>query len=117
MCDVNKLAYQLLELSRQLATTSKSFRTTLKTDGINFSICSQDVDYPGQDDIHPGTKKGKKSKFPSQKKRDAHRRKLFLMKKIEETTSTKPSETTKPTEKHVNKVTSTCEFLNLGKHI
>ena len=34
------------------------------------------------------------------------------MKKIEETTSTKPSETTKPTEKHVNKVTSTCEIFD-----
>ena len=77
MSDVNKLASQLLELSKQLATSSKLFRIALKTEGINFSICSQDVDHPGQDKNHPGIKKEKKSKYPSQMKRNAERRKSF----------------------------------------
>ena len=126
MSDVNKLTFQLLELSKQLATSSKLFRITLKTEGINFSICSQDVDHPGQDKNHPGVKKEKKSKSPSQKKRNAERRKSFLMKKLEETNlSTKPFEVTDATGEHGDKVASSCDIcdfranckVTLGKHI
>ena len=82
MCDVDKLISQLLELSKQLATSSKSFRVTLRTKDINFTCCSQDVSHPAQDEIHPGaltTAKKKKTKSPSQKKRDFERRKLFFV--------------------------------------
>ena len=95
MCDVDKLTSQLLELSKQLATSSKSFRVTLRTKDINFTCCSQDVPHPPQDEIHPGaltTAKKKKTKSPSQKKRDFERRKLFLLKKLETTESTKASQ-------------------------
>ena len=88
MCDVDKLTSQLLELSKQLATLSKSFRVKLRTKEINFTRCSQDVPHPAQDEIHPGalsTAKKKKTKSPSQKKRDFERRKLFLLKKLETT--------------------------------
>ena len=36
MCDVDKLTSKLLELSKQLATSSKSFIVTLRTKDINF---------------------------------------------------------------------------------
>ena len=127
MCDVNQLASQLLELSKQLATSSKSFKITLRTEGINFSICSQDCLHPGQDEHHPGSKKEKKSKSPSQKKRDAERRKSFLMKKLEDTNSLiKPSEATDISGHHGDKVESDkcelCDFsadckVSLGIHI
>ena len=120
MCDVNQLASQLLELSKQLATSSKSFRITLRTEGINFSICSQD-------DNHHGSKREKKSKSPSQKKRDAERRRTYLMKKLEDTNlSAKRTEDTNTTADHGKKVNyfkcELCDFranckVALGKHI
>ena len=89
MCDVDKLTSQLLELSKQLENSSKSFKLTLKTKDINFTVCSQVSHSPGQDFINPGALPAtvkKKKKSPSQKKRDSERRKQFLMDKSEITT-------------------------------
>ena len=86
MCCADMLTSQLLELSKQLATSSKSFRVTLRTKDINFTCCSKDVPHPAQVEIHPGaptTAKKKKTKPASQKKQDFERRKLFLLKKLE----------------------------------
>ena len=96
MGDVDQLTFQLLELSKQLANSSKSFKITLKTKDVNFTFSSQGVHNPGQDDNNPGAKTPatkKKKKSPSQKKRDTERRIFFLLKKLENTNkSTKPSE-------------------------
>ena len=83
MCDVDKLATKLLELSKQLANSSKSFHLTLKTDDINFSCSSKDRDLPLQ------TAKRIKKKSPSQKNRDHQRRKTFLEQKSDKSTSDK----------------------------
>ena len=87
MCDVDKLTSQLLELSKQLANSSKSFKLTLKTKDVNFTFSSQDVQNPVQDDNNPGAKTTatRKKKSPSQKRRDTERRKLFFLKKLEST--------------------------------
>ena len=68
---------QLLEISKQLATSPRSFTVTFKTKDIDFSFSSQ-----GKDDNpkHPGHEK---KKSPSQKKRDFQRRKHFLENKLE----------------------------------
>ena len=95
MCCADMLTSQLLELSKQLASSSKSFKITLKTKEIDFTFSSQDDHHPGQDDIDPGYKISgrKKSKSPSQKKQDTERRHIFWIKKLENTNSlTKPSE-------------------------
>ena len=96
MGDVDQLTFQLLELSKQLANSSKSFKITLKTKDINFTFSSQGVHNPGQYDNNPGAKTSatkKKKKSPSQKKRDTERRKFFLLKKLENTnSSSNPSE-------------------------
>jgi hypothetical protein len=97
MCDVDKLTSKLLELSKQLANSRQSFKLTLKTKDIDFTVCSQVAHSPGQDVIYPGalpaTSEKMKKKSPSQKKRDSERRKLFLMEKSDITT--KPSTTSK----------------------
>ena len=86
MCDVDKLTSQLLELSKQLANSSKSFKLTLKNKDVNFTFNSQDVHNPVQDENNPGAKTTttRKKKSPSQKKRDSERRKLFLVEKVGE---------------------------------
>ena len=48
MCDVCSLAVQLLELSRQLANSSKLFKLTLKTKVIHFNFSSHDRDLPAK---------------------------------------------------------------------
>ena len=131
MSDVDKLTSQLLELSKQLANSNKSFKLTLKTKDINFNVCSQVAHSPGQDVIYPGalpaTSKKTKKKSPSQKKRDSERRKLFLMEKLEITT--KPSKTSKENntsnDMDENEESFQCEIcdmkvrckVSLGKHI
>ena len=75
MCDVNNLASQLLELSKQLMNSSKSFKLTLKTKDVNFTCSSQDRDLSSKE-IRI------KTISPSQKKRDFHRKKPFLKKKF-----------------------------------
>ena len=95
MCDVDMLTSQLFELSKQLASSRKSFKITLKTNDIEFTFSRQDDQHPGKDAIDPGAKISarKNSKSPSQKKRDTERRNIFLMKKLENTNSLiKPSE-------------------------
>ena len=64
MCDVDKLTSQLLELSKQLANSNQSFEFTLKTNVINFTVCSQVAHSPGQEVIYPGalTATSKKTK-------------------------------------------------------
>ena len=129
MCCADMLTSQLLELSKQLATSSKSFRVTLRTKDINSTCCSQDVPHPAQDESHPGaptTAKKKKTKSPSQKKRDFERKKLFLLKKLETTESTKPSqegntsdEIDEPQESfqcEICDMKATCK-VSLGKHM
>ena len=67
----------------------------MKTNDIEFTFSRQDDQHPGKDAIDPGAKISarKKSKSPSQKKRDTERRNIFLMKKLENTNSLiKPSE-------------------------
>ena len=87
MGEVDKLTSQLLEISKQLASSSKSFKFTLKTKDISFSFCSKDRDLPSED-----AEKNKR-KSPSQKNRDFKRRKHFLEKKLDESNSAnKPSE-------------------------
>ena len=68
---------QLLEISKQLATSPRSFKLIFKTKDIDFSFSSQ-----GKDDNpkHPGHEK---KKSPNQKQRDFQRRKQFLEKKLE----------------------------------
>ena len=44
MGDVNNLAIQLIELSKQLMNSGKSFKLNLKTKEINFTCSSQDRD-------------------------------------------------------------------------
>ena len=46
MCDVHKLTTQLLELSKQLANSSKSFRIIVKTETLNFTCFSKGRDTP-----------------------------------------------------------------------
>ena len=129
MGDVDQLTFQLLELSKQLANSSKSFKITLKTKDINFTFSSQGVHNPGQDDNNPGAKISatkKKKKSPSQKKRDTERRKFFLLKKLENTNkSTKPSEDIITSSEHGEPEESflceICEMkanckVSLGKH-
>ena len=109
MCDLEKLYTQLLELSKQLANSSKSFKLTFQTKDINFTFSSQDVKHPDQDVNHAGSKttEKKKKKSPSQKNRDSERRKLFLRKKLEQPTkSLKPSEETHTSEAAVKAVSS-----------
>ena len=87
MGEVDKLTSQLLEISKQLASSSKSFKFTLKTKDISFSFCSKDRDLPSED-----AEKNKR-KSPSQKNRDFKRRKHFLEKKLDESNSAnKPCE-------------------------
>ena len=83
MCDVDKLTSQLLEISKQLASSSKSFHFTLKTKDVDFTFSSKDRDYPSKDPEKP------KKKSPSQKNRDFERRKQFLEKKLNESNFTK----------------------------
>ena len=83
MCEVDKITSQLLEISKQLASSSKSFHFTLKTKDVNFSFSSKDRDYPSKDPEKP------KKKSPSQKNRDFERRKQFLEKKSDESSFTK----------------------------
>ena len=67
MSDVDKLTSQLLELSKQLANSSKSFKLNLNTKDVNFTFSSQDVHNPVQDDSNPGaqTTATRKKKSPS----------------------------------------------------
>ena len=75
MCDKDQLASQLLELSKQLASSNKSFHLTLKTKDITFNFSSKDGDLPLL------AEKKTRKKSPSQKNRDFQRRKTFLEKK------------------------------------
>lgn len=68
---------QLLEITKQLATSTRSFTLTFKTKDVDFSFSSQGKD---NNPKHPGHEK---KKSPSQKKRDFQRRKQFLEKKLE----------------------------------
>ena len=131
MCDVGSLTSKLLEISKQLANSSKSFKLTLKTKDINFTFCSQESHHhPKQNETDPGAettaKKKKKKKSPSQKKRDSERRNLFLLKKSETTDSTKPSEENNTSGNTENQEKSfLCEIcdmktnckVSLGKHM
>ena len=81
MCDTDLLTSQLLELSKQLASSSQSFHLTLKTKDFNFTCSSHDRNLPSK------TPKGTKKKSPSQKNRDWIRRNTFLKKKLEQTKS------------------------------
>ena len=83
MFEVGKLIAQLLEISKQLAGGSKSFKLTLKTKDIDFTFSSQDVipEDPGHD----------KKKSPSQKNGDFQRKNPYLEKKLDKSHS-KPSE-------------------------
>ena len=87
MCEVDKLTTQLLESSKQLAGSRKTFQLTLKTKDIFFSFTSQEKDVNHQ-------ASGKvKIKSPNQKMRDFKRRQLFLKKKLDTSTiSTKLSD-------------------------
>ena len=67
MSEVDKLTLELLEISKQLANSSKSFKLTLETKDINFSFSSKDRELPPKD--FERTKK----KSPSQKNRDFQR--------------------------------------------
>ena len=86
----------MLEISKQLANYSKSFKLTLKTNDIYFTFSRQDAHHPVQDEI---TAKKKKKKSPSQKKYDSERRKLLLLTKSDTTDSTKPSKENNTSEK------------------
>ena len=77
MCDVDILTSQLIELTKQLANSSKSFHLNLKTKDINFSCSSHDRNLPSM------TSTRTKRKSPSQKNRDFLRRNTFLKKKME----------------------------------
>ena len=66
------LASMLLELSKQLVNSNKSFHLQLNTKYITFRFTSKDRDI-----FLPAEKKIKK-KSPSQKKRDYQMRKTFL---------------------------------------
>ena len=72
MCDVDKLTSQLLELSKQMANSSKSFHIFVKTEKLNFTCIIMDRGIP------PNTAKRIKKKSPSQKNCDFLRRKTFL---------------------------------------
>ena len=88
MSIVDKLACQLLELSKQLAKSSKSFTLTLKTTDIYVICSSQEVD------LWPETDERKKSKS-EESNHDLQMRKQLLKKKLEYTTiSSKPLEET-----------------------
>ena len=113
----------MLEISKQLANYSKSFKLTLKTNDIYFTFSRQDAHHPVQDEI---TAKKKKKKSPSQKKYDSERRKLLLLTKSDTTDSTKPSKENNTSEKVDNQEESLkCEIcdmkpkckVSLGKHI
>ena len=87
MSEGDKLTSQLLEIFKQLANSSKSFKLTLETKDINFSFSSKDRDLPPKDFERI------KKKSPSQKNRDFQRRKLFLEKRLDQSNSTiNPSE-------------------------
>ena len=81
MCDVDKLTSQLLELSKQLANSSKSFKLTLKTKDVNFTFSSQDVQNPVQDGNNPGAKTTatRKKKSPSQKRQDTKSAHIYVL--------------------------------------
>ena len=83
------LATQLLELSKQLASSGKSFKLTLNMKHISFTCSSQGSDLPAN------TTKRIKKKSPSTKNRDSLRRNTFLEKKMEQTNnmSNSPEET------------------------
>ena len=76
MCDVDKLTSQLLELSKQMANSSKSFHIFVKTEKLNFTCSIMDRGIP------PNTAKRIMKKYPSQKNRDFLRRRTFLEKKL-----------------------------------
>ena len=61
MSDLDKLATQLLGLSKQLAMSNKSFNLTLKTKDIDFTFSTQDRKVPPRSVV-------KKKKSQSQKK-------------------------------------------------
>ena len=63
---------QLLEISKQLATSPRCFTLTFKTKDIDVSFSSQ-----GKDD-NPKHPRHEKKKSPSQKKCDFQRRKQFF---------------------------------------
>ena len=80
MCEINMLTLQLLEISKQLTSSTKYFTLNFKTKDIGFSFSRRGEDitpkYPGH----------VKKKSPSQKRRDFKTRKLFLEKKLEKST-------------------------------
>ena len=77
MCEMNMVTLQQLEISKQLASSTKYLTFTLKTKDIDFSFSSQGKDNKPKHPDHV------KKKSPSQKKRDFVRRNLFLEKKFE----------------------------------
>ena len=83
MSEADKLTLQLLEISKQLANSNKSFKLTLETKDISFSFSSKDRDLPPKDF------KRTKKKYPSQKNRYFLRTKLFLEKRLDQSNSTK----------------------------
>ena len=63
MCEVGMLTTQLMEISKQLAAGSKSFKLTLKTKDIDFIFSSQDKGVIPED---PGNVKKKEVSKPKE---------------------------------------------------
>ena len=74
---MNQVTLQLLEISKQLASSTKHFTLTFKNKDIDFSFSGQGIDNNPKHPDHV------KKKSPSQKKSEFKRRKLFLEKKLE----------------------------------
>ena len=99
MCEVDNVTSQLLEISKQLAISTRSFTLTFKTKDIDFSFSSQGKE---KDPKHPGHEK---KKSPSQKKCDFHRRKQFLEKKMDKSNlSLKLCDNDKTTRNHTEEM-------------
>ena len=78
MFGVNNLASKLLEISKHLVNSRKSFNLTLKTRDIDFTFSSKDMD------LH--SEAIKKRKSPSTLRRNAARKKKIFKKKSLEPT-------------------------------
>ena len=69
MCEVGMLTTQLMEISKQLAAGSKSFKLTLKTKDIDFIFSSQDKGVIPEDpgNVKKEVSKPKEARFSEEK--------------------------------------------------